>query len=75
MAEFFEEACGASGISLVARTVTTAAAATQAITAVRASEPVALVSLGMWDLPRALSLELHAQGWPVAACANSVRAW
>jgi ABC-type branched-subunit amino acid transport system substrate-binding protein len=71
MAEFFDEACSATGISLVARAVTSAAAAAQAVTTVRASEPAALVSLGMWDLPRALSLELHAQGWSVAACANS----
>jgi branched-chain amino acid transport system substrate-binding protein len=49
----------------------TGANAAEALTAVRATDPAALVSLGLWDLPRALSLELRAAGWDVPACANS----
>jgi branched-chain amino acid transport system substrate-binding protein len=73
MAEFFEEACASAGILLVARSTIppTGAHAGAALATVRAADPAALVSLGLWDLPRALSLELEALSWEVPACANS----
>jgi branched-chain amino acid transport system substrate-binding protein len=73
MAEFFADACSSTGLSLVARVVTSPSGddAASAVAAARAAGPDVLVSLGLWELPRALSLELATCGWDVPACANS----
>jgi ABC-type branched-subunit amino acid transport system substrate-binding protein len=71
MSDFFAEACLAIGVSLVARVMAEPARAGAALADIRAIQPDALVSLGLWDLPRALSLELRGSGWDLPACANS----
>lgn len=73
MADFFDEACGAGGIELVFRSTLpkSGSGAERAVATARSAEPDALVSLGLWDLPRALSLSLASTSWRVPACANS----
>jgi branched-chain amino acid transport system substrate-binding protein len=73
MAEFFADACAAAGIDLVVRSTLpgSGAGADRAVSTARAAGPDALVSLGLWDLPRALSLAMAGAGWDVPACANS----
>jgi len=73
MAEFFHDACAAYGLALVARTTapTNAPDVRDAVAIARTTEPDALVTLGLWDLPRAVALELAATGWSVPTSANS----
>ncbi|MFA5884597.1 MAG: ABC transporter substrate-binding protein [Acidimicrobiia bacterium] len=73
MADFFLDACAASGLALVSRTAapTNAPDATDAVAIARGADPDALVTLGLWDLPHAVTLELRAIGWDVPTSANS----
>lgn len=73
MADFFQDACAAYGLALVARTSTPTNApdAHDAVGVARSTEPDALVTLGLWDLPRAVTLELRAVGWEIPTSANS----
>ena len=73
MSDFFVDAAAALGLDVVFHTTLTnpAAGAARALETARAAGPEALVSLGLWDLPRVLSLEMAAASWEVAACANS----
>jgi len=73
MADFFDDACAAGGVDLLVRATLpgSGAGAERAVATARAAAPDALVSLGLWDLPRALSLAMAAAGWTVPACANS----
>lgn len=72
-ADFFEEACGSIGLKLVSRALLPAAVkdAVDAVRGARASSPDALVTLGLWDLPHAVSRALHDEQWRVPAVANS----
>jgi len=73
MAEFFDDACAALGLFLVSRTTTAVNApdARDAVAIARRAEPDALVTLGLWDLPRAVSEIVRAEGWDVPTTANS----
>jgi ABC-type branched-subunit amino acid transport system substrate-binding protein len=73
MADYFQDACAAYGLALVARVSapTTSPDAADPVAVARSTEPDALVTLGLWDLPRAVSLELAATGWSVPTTANS----
>lgn len=73
MADFFHDACAAYGLALVARTSvpTNSPDVGDAVAVARTTEPDALVTLGLWDLPRAVSLELADLGWSVPTTANS----
>ncbi|MFM8302882.1 MAG: ABC transporter substrate-binding protein [Actinomycetota bacterium] len=73
MADFFHDACAASGLALVARTSapTNDPDVRDAVGVARTTAPDALVTLGLWDLPHAVALELRATGWEVPTSANS----
>ena len=73
MAEFFDDAAAAAGLQLVMRSTLppTGDGADRALATARAAQPDVVVSLGLWDLPRALSQQMAAMGWEVPACANS----
>lgn len=73
MAEFFGDAAAASGLQLVVRSTWSPGekSADRILATARAVDPEVVVSLGMWDLPRALSDEMTTVGWTVPACANS----
>ena len=73
MADYFQDACAAYGLALVARTSapTTAPDVVDAVGIARSTEPDALVTLGLWDLPHAVTLELARLGWSVPTSANS----
>jgi ABC-type branched-subunit amino acid transport system substrate-binding protein len=73
MADFFDDAAAAAGLDLVVRSALspTGAGADRALARARAADPDVVVSLGLWDLPRALSQEMAAMGWEVPASANS----
>ena len=73
MADFFHDACAASGLALVARTSapTNDPDVHDAVEIARTTTPDALVTLGLWDLPHAVALELRAIGWEVPTSANS----
>ena len=64
MADFFQDACAASGLALVARTSipTNDPDVRDAVEIARTTTPDALVTLGLWDLPHAVGLELRATG-------------
>jgi ABC-type branched-subunit amino acid transport system substrate-binding protein len=72
-AEFFEDACAATGLVLVARVTLPVhgADARDAVAIARRAEPDAVVTLGLWDLPRAVSEVMGANGWGVPCTANS----
>jgi ABC-type branched-subunit amino acid transport system substrate-binding protein len=71
--EFFEDACAVAGLSLIARTMTAVDVvdARSAVETVRASDPDALITLGLWNLPRAVSEALRATDWSIPTTANS----
>jgi len=73
MADFFQDACAAYGLALVARASapTNAPDVGDAVGVARSTEPDALVTLGLWDLPHAVTLELDTIGWEVPTTANS----
>lgn len=73
MADFFQDACAASGLTLVTRTTTPTndPDARDAVAIARRADPDALVTLGLWDLPHAVTLELRDIGWEVPTSANS----
>lgn len=73
MADFFSDACAAYGLALVARTTapTNDPDVRDAVGVARSTDPDALVTLGLWDLPHAVTLELRATGWAVPTSANS----
>ena len=73
MADFFQDACAAYGLSLVARTTapTNSPDVRDAVGVARSTDPDAVVTLGLWDLPHAVTLELRALGWDVPTSANS----
>jgi ABC-type branched-subunit amino acid transport system substrate-binding protein len=72
-AEFFEQACSSYGLDLVSRAVVAVdePEVTGAMAAARAVEPDALVCLGLWGLPRAVSVSLVHDVWDVPTIANS----
>jgi len=71
--EFFEDACAVAGLSLVARTMTSVDVvdARDALATVRTSDPDALITLGLWNLPRAVSEALRGADWSIPTTANS----
>jgi len=71
--EFFEDACAVAGLDLVARTMTPVDVvdARGAVETVRASTPDALITLGLWNLPRAVSEALRETDWSIPTTANS----
>jgi acyl carrier protein len=71
--EFFEDACAATGCSLVGRTTIPVDSldARDAVATARATSPDALITLGLWNLPRAVSEALRADDWSVPTTANS----
>src|SRR5262245_55451312 len=73
MSEFFEDACAVAGLTLVGRTMTAVDVvdARDAVVTVRASEPDALLTLGLWNLPRAVSEVLRDTDWSNPTTANS----
>lgn len=73
MADFFQDACAAAGLSLVARAsaATNTPDVTDPVGVARSTDPDVLVTLGLWDLPRAVSVALRDGGWSVPASANS----
>ena len=73
MSEYFEDACAAAGVSLVARAALPVDPpdATAAVATIRAAGPDAVVSLGLWGVARAVSVALADAGWSVPAVANS----
>ena len=72
-AEFFSEACATVGIDVTAVAAISALAQDVSGTArrLRASDPDALVYLGLGVAARALALATEAEGWDVAVVANS----
>jgi branched-chain amino acid transport system substrate-binding protein len=72
-AEFFEEACAATGLTMLVRTTVPVndPDARSALDVARGAAPDALVTLGLWDLPRAVSTVLRDIAWDVPATANS----
>jgi len=73
MSEFFEDACAVAGLELIARTMTPVDVvdARKAIATVRASDPDVLLTLGLWNLPRAVSEALRGTDWSIPTTANS----
>jgi ABC-type branched-subunit amino acid transport system substrate-binding protein len=73
MADFFDDAAAASGLEMTVRSTwnPNERSADRILATVRAVNPEVLVSLGMWDLPRALSDAMAGLGWRIPACANS----
>jgi ABC-type branched-subunit amino acid transport system substrate-binding protein len=71
--EFFEDACAVAGLDLVARPMTPVDVvdARGAVETVRASNPDALITLGLWNLPRAVSEALRDTDWSIPTMANS----
>jgi branched-chain amino acid transport system substrate-binding protein len=71
--EFFEDACAALGLSLVGRTSVPVEVsdATDAVATARTTNPDALITLGLWNLPRAVSDALRSGDWSVPTTANS----
>jgi ABC-type branched-subunit amino acid transport system substrate-binding protein len=73
MSEFFEDACAVAGLSLAARTTTAVDVvdARGAVATVRSSDPDVLITLGLWNLPRAVSEALRHGDWSIPTTANS----
>jgi branched-chain amino acid transport system substrate-binding protein len=73
MSEFFEDACAVSGLALVGRTMTPVDVvdAHDSVATVRATNPDALITLGLWNLPRAVSEALRTIDWSIPTTANS----
>ena len=73
MSEFFEDACAVAGLELVARTMTPVDVvdARNAVATARATDPDVLITLGLWNLPRAVSEALQDTDWSIPTTANS----
>lgn len=71
--EYFEDACAATGLCLVGRTTLAVETddARDAVETARNTKAEALVTLGLWNLPRAVSRALHTAEWTVPTTANS----
>jgi branched-chain amino acid transport system substrate-binding protein len=73
MSDFLENACAATGLTLVGRTMVPVDVtdATDAVATARATNPDALITLGLWNLPRAVSETLRVGDWTIPTTANS----
>jgi branched-chain amino acid transport system substrate-binding protein len=73
MADFFGDSAAASGLQLVVRSTWSPGerSVDRILATIRAVDPEVVVSLGMWELPRALSDEMTTTGWTLPAYANS----
>lgn len=73
MSEFFEDACAATGLTLAGRTTipVDATDAADAVDIARATNPDALITLGLWNLPRAVSETVRGGDWQIPTTANS----